>query len=217
MAVFECPQPEQMLAPWPAFGGNHNPAGGAGSTDLSATCNGYVQGLEATRDSRDASFAMQPEVPEEPLSVGSLGHPIACRRPCVYMTKNAECQNGRACGFCHCQHPREVKLDRDQRAMLHKLPYGDFLEIISEVLEAKAAEAARPIVWEAVRMLEEEAKLAGISVQGHDLNAKALKRLKKRLAHLNVVSLLALANRRCQGSMSTELVQIAAELRFQAE
>ena len=112
---------------------------------------------------------------------------------------------------------RQVKLDRDQRAMLHKLPYGDFLEIISEVLEAKAAEAARPIVWEAVRMLEEEAKLAGISVQGHDLNAKALKRLKKRLAHLNVVSLLALANRRCQGSMSTELVQIAAELRFQAE
>ncbi|CAE7473358.1 CIT1 [Symbiodinium sp. CCMP2456] len=155
-----------------------------------------------------------PKCPSEEVSVGSLGHPIACRRPCVHMVQRRQCQSGSACGYCHFSHPPEVKLQKEQRAMVHQLPYGELLRIVADVLKARAGNVAKPTVWDAVYLLEEEAQLAG--VVGAQSDVKAVKKFKKDLQHLNILSLLALAKRRCRDSVCEELTQLAAELRFQA-
>ena len=55
--------------------------------------------------------------------------------------------------------------------------------------KTKAVEVAmRPLaVWDSVTLLEAEAEMAAVAVQR---NAKAMKKLKKGLQHLNVLSLI---------------------------
>ena len=65
-----------------------------------------------------------------------------------------------------------------------------------------------------MHLLEEEAEFAGIA--GAHSGVKTMKKFKKGLQHLNILSLLALAKRRCRASVCEELTQLAAELRFQA-
>ncbi|CAE7232812.1 CIT1 [Symbiodinium sp. CCMP2456] len=166
-----------------------------------------------SKEPSDAASAA-PKCPSEEVSVGSLGHPIACRRPCVHMAQRRQCQNGSACGYCHFPHPPEVKLNKEQRAMVHQLPYGEFLRIVADVLKTRAGNVAKPTVWDAVYLLEEEVQLAG--VVGAQSDVKAVKKFKKGLQHLNILSLLALAKRRCRDSVCEVLTQLAVELRFQA-
>lgn len=162
---------------------------------------------DSSHDAVDASQGAS-----EQMSVGSLGHPVACRRPCVHVMKRGQCLNGSACDFCHFPHLREVKLDREQRAMIHQLPYGYFLRIVAEMLKTRAGEVAKPAIWDAVHLLEEEAEIAECA--GVDRDVKAMKKFKNGLKHLNVLSLLSLAKRRCQDHVCEELTQIAAQLRF---
>ena len=98
--------------------------------------------------------------------------------------------------------------------MVHQLPYGDFLQVVADVLKTRAGDVTKPTVWYAVHLLEEEARLAGMV--GAQSDVKLLKKFKKGLQHLNILSLLALAKRRCRASVCEELTQLAAELRFQA-
>ena len=98
--------------------------------------------------------------------------------------------------------------------MVHQLPYGELFRILADVLKTSAGEVAKPPVWEAVHLLEEEAQFAG--VVGAQSDVKAVKKFNKGLQHLNVLSLLALAKRRCRDGVCEELTQLAAELRFQA-
>ena len=97
--------------------------------------------------------------------------------------------------------------------MIHQLPYGSFLRIVTEMLKTKAGEVAKPAVWDAVQLLE-EAEMA--ECVGVHRNVKAMKRFKKGCQHLNVLSLFSLAKRRCQDHVCEEHTQIAADLRFRA-
>mmetsp|Transcript_120218 Transcript_120218/g.169168 ORF Transcript_120218/g.169168 Transcript_120218/m.169168 type:complete len:252 (-) Transcript_120218:130-885(-) len=173
----------------------------------------FKQMSDGSKDSNDATVDA-PNGASEQMSVGSLGHPIACRRPCVHMMKHRQCLNGSVCGYCHFPHPREVKLDREQRAMIHQLPYGYFLRIVAEMLKTKAGEVANPAIWDAVHLLEEEAEMAECVVAHTDV--KAMKKLKRGLKNLNVLSLLSLVKRRCQDHVCEELTQIASDLRLRA-
>ena len=57
-------------------------------------------------------FALPPELLP---SIDSLGHPEACRRPCIYFI-SGHCANGEACAYCHLTHTEKVpKLDKKQR------------------------------------------------------------------------------------------------------
>ena len=60
-------------------------------------------------ESKDAP-SDAPKVSSESVNVGSLGHPIACRRPCVHMMAHRHCRNGSVCRYCHFPHPREARL-----------------------------------------------------------------------------------------------------------
>ncbi|CAE7382396.1 unnamed protein product [Symbiodinium sp. CCMP2592] len=224
-------QLRRALTPPPPRPGHMSQLGEAAHSQVLevARCRDYLNGLMRERglvDSRkhgafrrmsdgskdfDASVDA-PKGASEQMSVGSLGHPIACRRPCVHMMKHRQCPEGSVCGYCHFPHPREVKLDRVQRAMIHQLPYGSFLRIVAEMLKTKAPEVAKPAVWDAVHLLEEEAETA--ECFGAQTDVKAMKRFKKGLKHLNVLSLLSLAKRRCQDHVCEKLTQIAADLRF---
>ena len=46
--------------------------------------------------------------------------------------------------------------------MVHQLPYGDFLQVVADVLKTRAGDVTKPTVWYAVHLLEEEARLAGM-------------------------------------------------------
>eukprot|EP00438_Fugacium_kawagutii_P034708 Skav216622 [mRNA] locus=scaffold3008:190580:191773:- [translate_table: standard] len=60
------------------------------------------------------------QVPHLP-SPGSRGHPILCRRPCVYFAKGT-CEMGDECDYCHfAGHTRWVHPDKRQRVQLQKL------------------------------------------------------------------------------------------------
>ena len=88
-----------------------------------ARCRDYLNGLMQERglvahspesnrmqcESKDAP-SDAPKVSSESVNVGSLGHPIACRRPCVHMMAHRHCRNGSVCGYCHFPHPREARL-----------------------------------------------------------------------------------------------------------
>ena len=66
-------------------------------------------------------------VPPLLASLGSLGHPEVCNRPCVYFQEGL-CRNGSACSFCHLFHPeKNVKLDKRQRTLLQSFSYEEFL------------------------------------------------------------------------------------------
>ena len=56
-------------------------------------------GFDANAPSDDSSNPSS----DAPPSVGSNGHPILCKRPCVLFARFglASCQRGAACGFCH--------------------------------------------------------------------------------------------------------------------
>mmetsp|Transcript_52579 Transcript_52579/g.123046 ORF Transcript_52579/g.123046 Transcript_52579/m.123046 type:complete len:537 (-) Transcript_52579:27-1637(-) len=71
------------------------------------------------------------------VSLGSIGHPELCSRPCIYVVEG-KCANGRDCNFCHLPHPkRPVHLDKQHRDLLKGMRYLEMLFLLMPVLEAK--------------------------------------------------------------------------------
>eukprot|EP00438_Fugacium_kawagutii_P015111 Skav214602 [mRNA] locus=scaffold57:803030:809253:- [translate_table: standard] len=73
--------------------------------------------VEVLSDAQSAVVGVQVPLP----SPGSRGHPVLCRRPCVYFAKGT-CEMGDACDYCHVAgHARPVHPDRRQRIQLRKM------------------------------------------------------------------------------------------------
>ncbi|CAK9020397.1 Uncharacterized protein SCF082_LOCUS14904 [Durusdinium trenchii] len=54
-------------------------------------------------------------------SLGTVGHPVLCRRPCVRFMKG-ECTAGAACNYCHLQHEGLImSLDKRQRQQIQNM------------------------------------------------------------------------------------------------
>ena len=57
----------------------------------------------------------------QPLTLGSRGHPVLCRRACVWFAKG-ECSLGATCPYCHLHHEHVVvSLDKRQRRLLQDM------------------------------------------------------------------------------------------------
>eukprot|EP00913_Durusdinium_trenchii_P025679 g24101.t1 len=95
-------------------------------------------------------------------SLGSLGHPWMCRRPCVYVAAHrASCPQGTNCGYCHLRHPqRRTTFDKRQREYLRNLTEAEMLTVLLPQLKSKALKM-RPTAWKVIRILEEKLALAG--------------------------------------------------------
>lgn len=73
-------------------------------------------------------------------SVGSVGHPEMCARPCMFF-ESGSCANGAACDFCHMEHAtRPAKLDRWQRDALRAMSPERAKALILPVLWQRALE-----------------------------------------------------------------------------
>lgn len=141
------------------------------------------------------------------VSVGSLGHPNMCRRPCVYVsTHRANCPKGSNCTYCHLRHPqRRTTFDKRQREFLRNLSDAEMLSVLLPFLKSKAMKMPQS-AWKVVRLLEEKLQLAG-GPQAPD----TLPNLVSVLEHMNFSWLVTLAP--CKDD--EDLVLAMDELRMQ--
>ncbi|CAE7753887.1 unnamed protein product, partial [Symbiodinium sp. CCMP2456] len=83
-----------------------------------------------------------PVLVHQAASWGSLGHPVLCHRPCVYLLKGSACRQGVSCQFCHhSQHSPIPKLDQEQRARVQGLSEGDLVSLLIPHIREQAEAA----------------------------------------------------------------------------
>ena len=76
----------------------------------------------------------EPTVPPIP---GSVGHPLFCRRPCVFIARG-NCPDGTGCFFCHEQHTSQYKPSRRERETLRSSNFPSKLLLLRSCLHTKA-------------------------------------------------------------------------------
>ncbi|CAJ1351044.1 unnamed protein product [Effrenium voratum] len=80
-----------------------------------------------------------------PISMGSLGHPELCRRPCVYVASyKTACPHGSACSYCHLPHAENRAIDKRQRDFLKSLSDSELLAILLPHMYAKVLKGRMP-------------------------------------------------------------------------
>lgn len=131
--------------------------------------------------------AMQTKLP----SCGSLGHPEACRRPCIYFLQG-NCENGDACVYCHLPHPEKTpKLDKRQRTIVQGLERPELLALIFTFCKAKAEDVGfSHEAGEILQLLEEESK--GAKPLSDFISERDIRNLQKTLARMNFSNLICL-------------------------
>ena len=61
----------------------------------------------------------------------SLGHPVMCSRPCVYIFRGGFCHHGSQCGYCHRLHEvAPVKMSKNLRKLFASLSREERMFII---------------------------------------------------------------------------------------
>eukprot|EP00438_Fugacium_kawagutii_P027955 Skav210834 [mRNA] locus=scaffold543:6359:16244:+ [translate_table: standard] len=115
------------------------------SADTTQNCEGFGLAVEV------AEAVLVPSDLQLP-SGGSLGHPEACRRPCIYFMQG-NCENGDACVYCHLPHVEKTpKLDKRQRTIVQGLERPELLGLVHSFCLAKAEEMG--FAWEAAEILQ---------------------------------------------------------------
>ena len=148
-------------------------------------------------------------------SEGSIGHPNLCTRPCLHVVAGRLCPLGKHCAHCHLLHRPVPKLDKWCRSTLEQMPRFQFLALMVELLQEKAADS----------LLEADALLdvlgAEMSATDEAVNSRArgigrgsLQRLMQRLRRINFANLVAMAARRCEDSRA-RLLGALQDLRAQ--
>ncbi|OLQ02374.1 Bacitracin synthase 1 [Symbiodinium microadriaticum] len=75
---------------------------------------------------------------------GSLGHPDACRTPCINFARDGKCAFGATCARCHlCVPSSRKKLGPGKRKRLLEMQREYVLQLLSETLEAKLLNQGR--------------------------------------------------------------------------
>mmetsp|Transcript_70329 Transcript_70329/g.164778 ORF Transcript_70329/g.164778 Transcript_70329/m.164778 type:complete len:262 (+) Transcript_70329:67-852(+) len=130
-------------------------------------------------------------------SKGSVGHPELCHRPCIYFA-SGHCENGRACGYCHMGHQEKpIKLDKQQRAMVHSLSEPQVLAIMLRYLKPIATRQGFELqAAEVVQLVEREFALHGQPADEAlaEIPEKVMKKLSKTLDRMRFSGILGLAS-----------------------
>lgn len=74
---------------------------------------------------------------EATTSLGSLGHPELCGRPCIRFIYGT-CFKGQSCEFCHAPHETaKVKMDKSQRQIFEQMSESEVLSFALTHLQRK--------------------------------------------------------------------------------
>ncbi|CAK9009592.1 unnamed protein product [Durusdinium trenchii] len=120
---------------------------------------------------------IQAEVPEEQLTVGSIGHPVLCRRACVWFAKGM-CSHSANCSYCHLPHHANITFDKRQWQQLQQMDLASLLAILLPSLRATLAAADLPREPAAQLLATVEAQAAPTALQ-HD---RMLQRTVRRMS-----------------------------------
>ncbi|CAK9031224.1 unnamed protein product [Durusdinium trenchii] len=132
---------------------------------------GVVVGVEVEE------ATIQAEVPEEQLTVGSIGHPVLCRRACVWFAKGM-CSHSANCSYCHLPHHANITFDKRQWQQLQQMDLASLLAILLPSLRATLAAADLPREPAAQLLATVEAQAAPTALQ-HD---RMLQRTVRRMS-----------------------------------
>lgn len=165
-----------------------------------------VTDLRPGRDPRAGGEFPEPQEPAASTSSdvcflfpskGSVGHPELCHRPCIYFAFG-HCENGSACGYCHMEHQEKpIKLDKQQRAMVHCLSKPQVLAIMLRYLKPIAARQGFELqAAEVVQLVEREFALHGHHADEAlaEIPEKVMKKLSKTLDRMRFSGILGLAS-----------------------
>ncbi|CAK8998861.1 unnamed protein product [Durusdinium trenchii] len=99
-----------------------------------------VEAVEAMLEAEE----LQEDEALQPLTLGSRGHPVLCRRACVWFAKG-ECSLGATCPYCHLHHEHVVvSLDKRQRRLLQDMDLSTLLATLLPHIRTAIAAADLP-------------------------------------------------------------------------
>ncbi|CAJ1424179.1 unnamed protein product [Effrenium voratum] len=105
------------------------------------------------------------------ISVGSLGHPEVCHKPCIFLHYGS-CPAGSACRYCHDSHNGK-RLTRKQRDEMKRLGEADILALVLPHLLSKklpAQEEVTSLLEKHLMSLPKERSSGKVSLNVHGLN-----------------------------------------------
>eukprot|EP00438_Fugacium_kawagutii_P034461 Skav200254 [mRNA] locus=scaffold128:113271:119637:+ [translate_table: standard] len=143
-------------------------------------------------------------------SVGTIGHPELCCRPCLHFVQGY-CSDGTNCGFCHEAHStKEAKLDKMQREIMQSLTIQQSAALILAFVRSRLLQMDVSEKHALLDCLEHEASTH--QVLPRSISSLELRRLRKTLSRMNVYSLLAVFTSR--DSQYSEEDRVRAEVVF---
>ncbi|CAK8992899.1 unnamed protein product [Durusdinium trenchii] len=159
---------------------------------------------------------LAPERPEDMSSavwsLGSMGHPELCSRPCIhFMARN--CEKGESCNFCHIQHPEKpVKLDKKQRTVIRALSARQLAGIILPSCRARLEATGIATGEEILSILEKLVQNRNDAEEDAAINEHDLRHVRRTLQRMSVSSLLSVFTHQ-QWLHSARLIEAFEELR----
>ncbi|CAE7395046.1 unnamed protein product [Symbiodinium necroappetens] len=141
-----------------------------------------------------ADFPPPEAVSQNAKSFGSLGHPVLCHRPCVYLLKGSICKQGALCQFCHhSQHSPMPKLDQMQRARVQRMTEQELLRLlIPHIREQARAAGLQERAEHFIRTLQDKFCGEASGKSDESISWKELCKLKKTLRQMNLTALIRL-------------------------
>ena len=133
-----------------------------------------------------------------PSSIGSLGHPQLCRRPCVHIAKFGTCPAGDECEYCHKMHTKpKSKLRRSQRRLMRAMTEEDVRtllrpHILQRLLELELMDHASTLMNLLEQEVHSDAQHAFANFRRSDM-----RKLKYVLARLPLIALAAQPEIKC--------------------
>ncbi|CAE7387035.1 Pka-R2, partial [Symbiodinium necroappetens] len=195
-------------------------AGRARSAPASRGCRKAARDLEELEKHRYVLSLPKPEPKQskawgEEFSVGSVGHPNLCQRPCVHTAAGRRCEAGAGCEFCHLHHSHIMKMDKMQRRMIDEMPKGDFLYLVLQLLQEKARDASIQGTEALFDILEKE--LQSTQSEVHEIRKSPPRRLLRCLRQGSFAAVASLAARKCAKGSMIRVREAMQALRAQAQ
>eukprot|EP00931_Biecheleriopsis_adriatica_P044697 TRINITY_DN2558_c2_g1_i1.p1 TRINITY_DN2558_c2_g1~~TRINITY_DN2558_c2_g1_i1.p1 ORF type:complete len:404 (+),score=53.80 TRINITY_DN2558_c2_g1_i1:1-1212(+) len=139
------------------------------------------------------------------LSVGSLGHPELCSRPCIFFPLG-QCTKGSSCHYCHQEHAsRSAHLDKRNRNVLQSLPVGGAVRLLLKALRNRLKRMPLQNLQAATVFLNRtESQCARILPDPRKELEPEERRLAATLQNMTFMLLLHLLMRKVTGNLEDE-------------